>query len=185
MLRSLKEPLDLLDLARQGAEIEAIIPLSQFKRAAGLLRDEGQNVAVRLGFFPGEGIVLIDGSLQAELVAVCQRCLEPARLTLDGPFELAICADPSVGAGAVAGRDLVVLAELEDQPRDLHGVSLHSLVEDEILLRLPLVPMHESRDQCGELARLAGDDEGEVTEMQKTSPFSQLADLVTNPKRKN
>jgi uncharacterized metal-binding protein YceD (DUF177 family) len=85
----------------------------------------------------------------------------------------------------VAGRDLVILGELEDQPRDLHGVSLHSLVEDEILLRLPLVPMHESRDQCGELARLAGDDEGQVTEMQKTSPFSQLADLVTNPKRKN
>jgi len=185
MLRSLKDPLDLLGLARQDAEIEANIPLAQFARVASLTRDNGQNIAIRLRFFSGEGMVLIDGSLRAELSAVCQRCLEPAPVVLDGPFELALSADTGLVAEAVAGRELVMLSELEDQPRDLHGVRLHSLVEDEILLRLPLVPMHQSRDQCGELARLASEGGEETPAKRAARPFSQLAELVNNPKRKD
>jgi uncharacterized protein len=59
---------------------------------------------------------------------------------------------------------------------DPRAVDLHALVEDELLLSLPLVPRHEAED-CGPRALAAGPDE-EDDARETTRPFAGLRELL-------
>ena len=76
----------------------------------------------------------------------------------------------AIDAARVASRDLPVLVHLAAQL----GV-LHCLLEDELLMALPLVPMH---DECPVLPAFSAgviDVPGDVAE--KPNPFAALAQL--------
>jgi uncharacterized protein len=51
---------------------------------------------------------------------------------------------------------------------------LHSLIEDELLLALPLIPMH---DVCPEPVRMSAGELPEPAETEKPHPFAALAAL--------
>ena len=102
--------------------------------------------------------------VSGSLPLACQRCLEaiPFNLDVDTLLEL-------LPEGAEMSQD-----ELEDDTRDFLPVAgkldVAELVEDEILLVLPVAPRHE---RCG----LPGTaDAGE-----RINPFAQLAGLRGKP----
>ena len=94
----------------------------------------------------------------------CQRCLEPVPCDLDVDTLLEL-----VPEGADLSQD-----ELEDDTRDflpvVRELDVAELVEDEILLALPVAPRHE---KCG-LPGAA--DAGE-----RINPFAALAGLKGKP----
>jgi uncharacterized protein len=124
-------------------------------------RVQGSQVPVR-GAAPQVWLGLQGG---ATALLQCQRCLRPIAMPVkvDRRFRFV------VGEDAAARLD----EELEDEVLELQPtLDLHSLVEDEMLLALPLVPRH---DRCPEpLAQWYGDDElDEAAE----HPFAKLAIL--------
>lgn len=128
-------------LAEHGAAISGDLAVSQFSRLRGSLHDASGTVHVRLTCMPGEaGAIRIQGSLSTTLKVDCQRCLG----AFDLPLEVNIdaLAAPETGVGTDPDREVDVLMRGED-----NLVHLGDFVEDELILAVPLAPVHP-KDQC-------------------------------------
>ena len=76
-------------------------------------------------------------SLQVSLQLLCQRCLTPMRLSLER------CSRLGVVSSLLEARRLPDDCEPVEADAD-GGVDLPSLIEEEILLSIPLAPMHKT-----------------------------------------
>lgn len=136
--------LDVAAAAAAGAELAGRWPLSGLSRlldgAAGEV-DEPVSWSARfeqrreLGAAPQPWLLL---QAQARVARQCQRCLQPVLLALDvnRAFRFAPTEEEAATIDADSEDDVLVLSRHFD---------LRALVEDELLLSLPIVPMH---DEC-------------------------------------
>ncbi|MBA4344769.1 MAG: hypothetical protein C0423_21720 [Methylibium sp.] len=109
---------------------------------------------------------------QAQVRLSCQRCLQPVQEDLSIDRWIRFVRDEEMAAELDAEGDDDVLA--------LSGrLDLQQLVEDELLLALPLVPRHE---QCPQPLPLAVGEEDIAEEVEKPNPFAALAALKGKPK---
>lgn len=95
--------------------------------------------------------------LHVELPLVCQRCFEAMPQEVDETFEFAICGEPPE---ALLEEDDVDWLEPD------MSASVEALVEDELLMALPIAVMHEH--DCVTLSRESGE---------KPNPFAALKAL--------
>ena len=81
------------------------------------------------------------GHLQADVALVCQRCLEPVVVGIDAGVDLVFVETEAEAERVEAGTDAMVLA---------NGETIHvvDLLEDELLLQLPLVARHTDAEGC-------------------------------------
>jgi uncharacterized protein len=83
---------------------------------------------------------------------VCPRCLEPFRHELAQSVNVVVADSDSLPATVPEGFEPFELASGRFQPAEL--------VEDELIVAIPLVPKHARVEDCGSLARqLAGQGE--------------------------
>jgi uncharacterized protein len=163
--------IDPIQLAERGARLTGTLPLKGMLRLTQNCLDDSGEVFIDLAFERGEGekVLLMHGTLHATLRVKCQRCLEAMDLALDASpwFVLA----RSEKRQDMLGEEPDVL--VADKPLSLSG-----LVEDELLLALPMVPMHEL-DQCPARAYVAArtDSGSKQIEEEGKSPFSVLSRL--------
>jgi uncharacterized protein len=164
--------LDVRAFAKAAGALSGQWPVSGFGRLGELLvaadapsgpvqwSARGEELAVRGA--PAE--VWLHLHAKAVLQLQCQRCLQPCAqpLALDRRFHFV--ADEAIAADldADAEHDVLVFAKELD---------LHELLEDELLLDLPLVPRHETCPQP--LALPAGDAEPQAPD----HPFAALSSL--------
>jgi len=128
-----------LEFARTGSELQGAWPVADFPRLRDALRTDEGTLQCELRGMPGElGRPLLRLRVEGALQFVCQRCLGALEypLHIEVALQLAatqaeIDADP-LGAG---GPERIV-ANREMPVRDL--------LEDELLLAIPLAPRHES-----------------------------------------
>lgn len=151
----LPEQIDPIRLAEEGTRLVGELPLDGFPRLREPCRPGSASgpVAIDLLFERvGQGVRLMRGRLQVRLELDCQRCLEALTLDLEAtPFlQLLVPGEAPAGTGA---ETLVV----EGPQR------LSEFVEEELLLVMPMVPMHAEGD-C--VAPLASE--------KKSNPFSVL-----------
>ncbi|WP_373974480.1 YceD family protein [Chitinibacter sp. SCUT-21] len=153
------------EFAQEARELKGSIPLSQLSRLA----DQLANTSGEVFWHIESGVdrlqrpwlyLEVTGTLQL----VCQRCLSAAPWQLHSETVLTQFADEAQ------------IDEAEALDEDLEGIlidpelDIEALVEDEILLALPVALTH---DVCGgddALAKLASD---------KPNPFAVLAQLKT------
>jgi uncharacterized protein len=93
-------------------------------------------------------------TIRTELPALCQRCLDYTAVSLDLHFQYLILAD----AGEMLDED----DEL-DWLEPNHEMDVLALIEDELLMAMPIAPVH-SHD-CGQLKLESGE---------KANPFAVL-----------
>lgn len=156
--------IDPIRLADEGARLAGELALGDFSRLRELIRpgSDQEPVAIELVFeHTVQGMRLMRGRLRARLYMTCQRCLEPVVVTLEAkPFaELLRPGEASAGADGDA-EALVIEGPL----------LLSELVEDELLLAMPMVPMH-GEGECsapGTTVRVVRAQE------QKPKPFAAL-----------
>ena len=161
----LKRINDAFAFARDSRVLEGRLVIAELERLHDLLAEVSGEVAWRLEGFTGErGESLLRLTVGGRLALACQRCLGAVSfdLEIDSLLELA-------PVGAELSQD-----ELEDDTRDFLPVEreldVAELVEDEILLALPVAPRHE---KCG-LPGAA--DAGE-----RINPFAALAGFKGRP----
>ena len=107
-------------------------------------------------------------TVNACLPLTCQRCLTPADIpvTVKQSFRFCESEEAAAAEDAETEEDLLVLSAI---------FSLTELIEDEVLMALPLVPRHET---CPVAVKLAVADPGfEAALLEKTQPFAALAQL--------
>jgi uncharacterized protein len=161
---------DVFKFAAEGGVLEGEVPLSAFGRLADQLAESADaSDVVRWqvkGSIDAEGRFRLDLDVSGRLVLRCQRCLGDLgyELVVDAALQL-------VRAGHKLPED-----ELENDEIDAIEVAgeldVLSLVEDEIILALPIVPRHE---ECGALRPQELDGGA-----RRESPFAALAGLRGN-----
>lgn len=163
--------IDPIQLAERGARLTGTLLLKNMPRLAQTCRDGSGDVFVDLSFERGEGeeVFLMHGTLNVRLHVTCQRCLEGMDLELEASpwFILRRSGDRP---GMPDDEPDILVA---DRP-----LLLSALVEDELLLALPMVPMHEL-SRCparGYAAEKAGAGPNDA-EKEKKNPFSVLSRL--------
>ncbi|GHC99505.1 hypothetical protein GCM10007320_56120 [Pseudorhodoferax aquiterrae] len=109
---------------------------------------------------------------EADVPLTCQRCLEPVDepLSVDRWFRFVADEAQAAREDEEAEEDVLVLDPAFD---------LQALVEDELLMALPLVPRHAV---CPDAVRMEVADPGFAqAEADKPNPFGVLADLKRKP----
>ncbi len=140
MLRRLPEFIEPLRLAGLGRSLQGRLPLERFRRLAESLHSSEGEADVDLEFGVDEqGRPRILGRVGARLEVICQRCLAPMVLETDLVVRLYLAAAEAPELDVPDGFDTL---SVSDRP-----MLLADIVEDELILGLPLVAMH-SRDEC-------------------------------------
>jgi uncharacterized protein len=162
---------DCVDARALGAEQQALsrrFRLDRFERLTEALLSRDGAVGIEARFHEVDGLPAVELTVSAELVLRCQRCLGPLRLSVAGCAWLAF--DAAGERDALPGHDAY-----EVVPADPAAVDIAALVEDELLLSVPLVPLHE--DCRAALATEAS--AAPVVEKPPTQrPFAGLNDLL-------
>ena len=164
--------LDAGPLADGRAELEFAIPLAEFPRLVLQLRETAGEAVGEAGFARENRLAVADVRVHADVVLTCQRCMGPLRWPLASEGRAALVATPEE-----ADR---VPEQLETVFAEGHRISLRDLVEEELLLALPLVPRHASEHDCvGDEADAEDATQPDEAALQETHrPFGQLAELL-------
>ncbi len=152
-------------LADSGERLSGQLRFTQLDRISDLILNRDGSVSFDLAFDKDDmGIVTITGELTADLTVLCQRCLNEMPLKLQSPIHVGVIDDQ---------QQIDVLPEmLEPVVADEHRIPLIRLIEEELLLAMPLAPIHE-RSACP-----AADLVSELT-VKKQNPFAVLKSLKT------
>jgi len=164
--------LDVAVAAAKSLVLAGHWPLAGFSRLAdGAAQDGDVHWSVRgqtRVVAGGEPEVWLHLTARARLWRDCQRCLQPVALDLDVARALRFVGDEATAEALDAESEDDVLA----MPRRL---DLHDLVEDELLLALPLVPLH---DECPvSLPMASGSELDQSADESAPKPFAVLAGL--------
>ena len=165
--------LDVASFAKDAGELDGRWPLRQFSRIKDSIHaeqpvDDGDEVvwSARGEFREARGDqpqAWLHLKATARLRLECQRCLGPVELDVDIDRSFRFVAGEDAAAQMDADSDEDVLALTR-------ALDLSELVEDELLLALPLVPMH---DVCP-VPLLTGDPEA-AENREGPNPFAVLA----------
>jgi|TARA_B100000315_G_scaffold257212_1_gene305264 uncharacterized protein len=159
----LPERVDPRQLASDNVVLKGDIPLSNFARLTDYLCDHSGVVRIELQFHQGKRHTLvIIGSVTAKLTMQCQYCLDPVEVDVNTELDL-VLVDNDGGTGALDEGVDAVLAQGEQ-------IELVAIVEDDLILGLPMVAKHGSGD-C--ISKLEYDEVKTVGE----GPFAELERL--------
>jgi uncharacterized protein len=136
---------DLQALAQREAILAGEIELGRLVRLGGMLHSSAGSVGaeIRLRKLPG-GWLAAELRCSATLSLVCQRCLEPMVQEVAQQCALALLETESLEALAPKDLEPLVL--------DQRGLRPADLIEDELIMSLPLVPRHGAAEACDLLA---------------------------------
>lgn len=137
---------DLDRLAERGAVLDGEIELKRFARLSDMLHADSGRVTASLRFRQRRGgRLIVEMEFEATLQLICQRCLEALAHPLHVRVEMGLLETESVETRLPEGCEPFSL----DGGRFLPA----KMIEDELIVSLPLVPRHARLDQCGRLAR--------------------------------
>jgi uncharacterized protein len=173
--------IDPRELARSGGSVGGCWPLARLPRLADTLTDTAGEVEWSLS---GQSLRRADGGadlhlalgLRAQVRLRCVRCLEPVAVSLDEDRRYRL----------VGSEQQALAQDPEDDEFDLLAITPRldaiELLEDEVIMALPLAPRH---DDCRAPGPRAGNPAGRAAaggtapdgEPERPNPFAVLARL--------
>ncbi|MGH8503658.1 MAG: YceD family protein [Gammaproteobacteria bacterium] len=170
--------IDPLRLAEQRACLRGALPLARMARLGDALISREGLVHVTLRFSRNnDGLRVVAGDIEARLEMRCQRCLQPVTKSIERRFEWVLALGEAEADRLLAKHEVL---EIGDQT-----VFTQDLIEDELLLSMPLIPVHADSAACdgGMLSRQTPRTqvcENAVGNEATRNPFCVLKDLKTS-----
>jgi len=136
MAKDLPTFIDPAVLAEKNAVLQGYLPLKKMMRLMDSLQNTEELAYIDWSFsLDDQKRILIQGSVQARMPMECQRCLEIMHLTADISVALMTVHSYQTEDNLLPNFEILSLEHLP--------VLLSTLVEDELILALPLVATHE------------------------------------------
>ncbi|MDX8385533.1 MAG: YceD family protein [Gallionella sp.] len=155
--------IDSLDFARNGSEMNGVVHAADMPRLLEITANPEGDVSYTIrGVEDAYGVSFLDITLDGSCQLICQRCLKAMNHLVKIDTKLFL-------------RNQVELDALEDEEDEFDSILAEaelvvlSVLEEEILLSLPIAPKHES-GACEANAVLEGLKE-------ENNPFATLASL--------
>jgi uncharacterized protein len=153
--------------AQQGLSVTGDLPSAELRRLSDAVMGLS-DVQADLQFEVAQSKHRrVYGRVSAQATLECQRCLEPVELTLDAQVNLAIVW--SEDDAKQLPDDLEPWVVTQEQ------ADLYEILEEELLLALPLVPVHEHN--CLDAGVLAKLSEPAPVPNKTNNPFQVLSTL--------
>ncbi|WP_290652263.1 YceD family protein [Aquisalimonas sp.] len=157
-------------LARRDRRLSISIDMDGLERLSGLLAKGGGQVAVDLHFYVDSGRrTLISGAIRAQVTLICQRCLGPVVIDLAPNVHVAVIDCEEDADHLPEALDPLVCPAGE--------LVLAHLVEDELILALPVIARHEDDPRCPPLTPDQPGGDG----AKRDNPFAVLGALKKRP----
>jgi len=155
--------------AREGRQLKGTLALGSLPRLADVVQAANEDVVYEVrGYVTLKGHAALHLRVGALVGLSCQRCLERLEQRLDSERNIVLVP----GADQFAQPDDE--AELEDVIPEVLRLDVRELVEDELLLAMPLAPHHDE-GMC--LAPAPGTSSSAAESGKAESPFSVLRKL--------
>lgn len=173
MLEAWSQLREIAGLSDGQVDIDFAIPLTEFPRLPPQPAGTGEKMSGRAQFRREGGFAVAALDVSGVVHLVCQRCLRAMRHPVIGSARIAL-----VASEAEADR---VPPQFEPVHAPAGRIRLRDLVEEEVLLGLPIVPLHEDQRECvtavdAEILGVAPADADAATNMHK--PFERLGELL-------
>ncbi len=136
MIGQLGDLIDPIQLAEKRGFFEDKLSIRELERLSGLLMDDVGEAAFELLFSKQGKFTAISGFVNANLAIKCQTCLEKLVFSVQSQIKLAV----------VSSIDEAKILPESYEPLLLEGkgIAITDIIEDEILLALPIVPKHNN-----------------------------------------
>lgn len=161
---------DPVKSAQKRLIYEGLVPAVNLPRLGKAVINTPQDIDVSLRFdVDQQRISFFAGHAEAAVEVKCQRCNQPMQIHLESDFQYAPLTRRQTEDTIPEAYEPVELTELGE-------VMLHKVVEDELLLTLPIVTMHAPEEcEVDRDAMTFGELPPEAEE--KTNPFAVLQGL--------
>ncbi|PVV13401.1 MAG: hypothetical protein B6D77_04485 [gamma proteobacterium symbiont of Ctena orbiculata] len=170
MSKRFPDRLDPWRFADLGKEIGGELPLEAFSRLSACLLEPVGNVSFKLTFGRDqERRAVLSGWIKAELALQCQRCLEEVNLPID--THLSVVFVQGLDEAGMLPEKLDPCLVEDDQ------VAFRDLLEDELLLVLPQVAMHDPGACKAPVSGVAEEAPIDSSKQERVNPFSALTEL--------
>ena len=137
---------DLESLANREVTLDGELDIGKLARLTTLLHSGVGSVRATLRFRQRrDGWLGVELDYRGSIQLVCQRCLEPFSYELAENVNVVVADSVSAPSATPEGYEPFELEEGRLQPAQL--------VEDELIVAIPLVPRHARVEDCGSLAR--------------------------------
>jgi len=154
-------------LAAREAEIEHEFRVADLSRLKEQSADAPATLQAR--FHRLDGRCAVAGRVNATLRLICQRCLQPTDLVVEDEFHVVL-----VGSEA----EMSELPDAQDSAiADATRLDLAWLIEEQLLLAMPLVPLHANVDDCDAPVQSAPHTHMAPT-ANRQRPFADLRELL-------
>ncbi|GAB2570441.1 DUF177 domain-containing protein [Dyella jejuensis] len=148
------------------------LPIAAMPRLCGVLAESAGLAQYELDFGRDEyGTAYVDVRVQAPLWLVCQRTLEPFVMPVTVDSRLGLIRSEREESALPAGCEPLLVAE-DDK------LGLIDVIEDELLLALPLVPVNPDSELPEEVTRPPAEDV--PAQVRSDNPFAVLRELKKN-----
>jgi uncharacterized metal-binding protein YceD (DUF177 family) len=188
MANPMLEPVPPADLANIGQVIETKGKIEDFRRLAEIVdadlsalpeasfpqhwQQATVDITLRFGWIEARpGVPALEGRVATKLAAVCQRCLGPLELVLDTAINLLLPQSGTTPAEC-DGFEIWEFDENTVRPADI--------VEEALIMAMPLSALHELSDDCKALL-----DDERADASKTVRPFEDLRSLMANEDTKD
>jgi len=168
MSEASSKTLNVGPLADEQADVRLSIPLADFPRVQPRLGATVGTISGRVRFRREGGLAVAAVEVSGAVPLVCQRCLALMSWPIEGSALVALIAAES---------------QADEVPEHLElvwapggRVSLRDLLEEELLLCLPIVPLHADASACAPDAGVTEEPSERSSGVQR--PFEQLGELL-------
>lgn len=170
---SMPEHISLDKWADTGYEWAGEVEPSAFERLAATLAAEHEQAKTQLNasLYRRNNVLHLAFTLNGEVWLTCQRCLQPVAIDLSDDYNIALLEDDTQIRLINEEQDYLLLDEIITEQSPERLLPFKKLVEDEILLKIPMAPKHAD-------CEMSVEQFGEIPEEEETeNPFAALASL--------
>jgi uncharacterized protein len=165
---------DVKKLAETRAAFEFEMPVAELPGLPPELLAGDGRVQVKLRFSREQGFAMADVQLQARLQVICQRCMAPMPLAVETNSPVLVVETEREAEEAPAGWETFLAPE--------GRLSLEALAAEELLLAVPIVPLHGADSTCAPAEAAANPaaapHAGRAEEIATARPFADLRALL-------
>lgn len=131
--------IDPIKLANSGDRLTGWVPITQMPRLCDLLTNSEGRVEATIQFGQiDQGTRFITGEAEAVVSVVCQRCLEEMTFNLRAEFSLGLVETESEAQ--------TLPEEFEPKLIGDEMLEIAEMLEDELILAMPIISMHDEAD---------------------------------------
>lgn len=161
---------DPLLFANRGRQFAGNIPAKDMPRIMELAPNSDGEIYVTMEFsisslkFP-----MVKGTIEGVVVQTCQRCMGNAEVVINSQFQLLLITPDTLELASEEGHEIFEYTE--------QLITTARLIEDEIILSIPIVAKHEDIEKCESSVKQWMHEFDEVPTDKKENPFAKLKDL--------